>query len=120
MHIEQHVSGDCFLELSEIDLQELKLSFGGRKCVRKLHEAIKKEEGGSTQSAPSGSKSNVWRGIVYTYIRCRGARKGRHNYPPLLQCSSNEQMQWNSYIVDTIGELHVGHYRGPAVAEGFL
>ena len=75
MHIEQHVSGDCFLELSEVDLQELKLSFGGRKCVRKLHEAIKKEEGGSTQSAPSGSKSK--RNSMY--VLCRGPRKGRHN-----------------------------------------
>ena len=28
-------------------------------------------------------------------------------------------MQWNPYIVDTIGELHVGRYRGPAVEEGF-
>ena len=28
-------------------------------------------------------------------------------------------VQWNPYIADTIGELHVGHYRGPAVAEGF-
>ena len=29
------------------------------------------------------------------------------------------QVQWNPYIVDTIGELHVGRYRGLAVAEGF-
>ena len=28
-------------------------------------------------------------------------------------------IQWNPYIADTIGELHVGHYRGLAVAEGF-
>ena len=28
-------------------------------------------------------------------------------------------IQWNPYIADTIGELHVGRYRGPAVAEGF-
>ena len=27
-------------------------------------------------------------------------------------------IQWNPYIADTIGELHVGRYRGPAVAEG--
>ena len=27
-------------------------------------------------------------------------------------------LQWNLYIADTIGELHVGRYRGPAVAEG--
>ena len=28
-------------------------------------------------------------------------------------------IQWNPYIAETIGELHVGRYRGPAVAEGF-
>ena len=28
-------------------------------------------------------------------------------------------IQWNPYIADTIGELHVGRYRGLAVAEGF-
>ena len=28
-------------------------------------------------------------------------------------------LQRSPYIVDTIGELHVGRYRGPAVAEGF-
>ena len=28
-------------------------------------------------------------------------------------------VQWNPYIADTIGELHVDRYRGPAVAEGF-
>ena len=27
-------------------------------------------------------------------------------------------LQWNPYIADTIGELHVGRYRGPAIAEG--
>ena len=31
-----------------------------------------------------------------------------------------EHIQWNPYIADTIGELHVGRYRGPAVAEGFI
>ena len=29
-----------------------------------------------------------------------------------------EHIQWNPYIVDTIGELRVGRYRGLAVAEG--
>ena len=28
-------------------------------------------------------------------------------------------IQWNPIIADTIGELHVGSYREPAVAEGF-
>ena len=28
-------------------------------------------------------------------------------------------LQWNPYIADTIGELHVGRYREPAVAEEF-
>ena len=28
-------------------------------------------------------------------------------------------IQWNPYIADTVGELHVGRYRGLAVAEGF-
>ena len=28
-------------------------------------------------------------------------------------------VKWNPYIVDTIGELHVGRYRGPAIAERF-
>ena len=28
-------------------------------------------------------------------------------------------IQWNPYIADTIGELHVGRYRGPAVVERF-
>ena len=31
----------------------------------------------------------------------------------------NLAIQWNPYIADTIGELHVGRYRGPAIAEGF-
>ena len=36
-----------------------------------------------------------------------------------IKCNvHNVLVQWNPYIADTIGELRVGRYRGPAVAEG--
>ena len=37
----------------------------------------------------------------------------------LTVSGTNIHVQWNPYIADTIGKLHVGRYRGPAVAEGF-
>ena len=39
------------------------------------------------------------------------------NLPTLHQVCIH--VQWNPYIADTIRELYVGRYRGPAVAEGF-
>ena len=42
---------------------------------------------------------------MYIYVSC---------IPNYIFC-----IQWNPNIADTIGELHVGHYRGLAVAEGF-
>ena len=38
---------------------------------------------------------------------------------PLCNIYHVIDIQWNPYIADTIGELDVGRYRGPAVAEGF-
>ena len=40
----------------------------------------------------------------------------------LLKCQHASlylSVQRNPYIADTIGELHVGRYRGPAVTDGF-
>ena len=41
-------------------------------------------------------------------------------YYGILFCLYRDfSVQWNPYIADTIEELHVGRYRGLAVAEGF-
>ena len=39
-------------------------------------------------------------------------------YTMLMSCNCLE-LYSGTYITDTIGELHVRRYRGPAVAEGF-